>query len=71
MPSRWAGVRLPQSRPAAAGPVPEPIEIPVDDELAELPTPTKGQAAPQVRPDDVHYAQVAYAVGQQGCHSSH
>ena len=58
-PSRWSGVRLPQSRGVAAGPVPEPIEIPVDDELAELPTPTKGRAAPQARPNDVSFAQVA------------
>jgi len=49
-PSRWAGVRLPRARgaAAAAGPMPEPLDIPVDEELASAPTPGKGTAAPQV-----------------------
>ena len=54
VPSRWAGVRLPQARNAAAtGPAPEPLDIPVDDELAAAPTPVKGAAAPQVSPASV------------------
>ncbi len=49
-PSRWAGVRLPRARgsAAAACPVPEPLDIPVDEELAAAPMPGKGPAAPQV-----------------------
>ena len=48
-PSRWAGVRLPRKRGTAAeGPVPEPLDIPIDDELAAAPTPGKCTAAPQV-----------------------
>ena len=74
LPSRWAGVRLPQARgTAAAGPVPEPLDIPCDEELAEAPTRPKGSMGQQASEQAIlsmHYTMCGFHESMHTIHSS-